>query len=225
MRAGIVLEDSSLESVTIVVLLAFVGHRTSLEQMTVGFTVDEADYASIVSQVKNAEFEDELQRRLSEMMEKKDAEQKVQEITRLKESLEGIEEKTRLEIDKAVAAKNLEIAGLQSTIRLGESEKEKSVMLARAEMKETLSKKNDELSALRNAKDFEIAELKSQSILAKSQAELQKTAIKYEYEAKLKFAQEHSHGSRWQGIHILLPPYSQLFFNRLIIMAFWRSIC
>lgn len=168
MRAVIVLDDSSLESVTIVDLLAFVDHRTSLERMTVGFTVDEADYASIVSQVKNAEFEDEPQRRLSEMMEKKDAEQKVQE---------------------------------------------------------TRSKKNDELSALRNAKDFEIAELKSQSILAKSQAELQKTAIKYEYEAKLKFAQEHSHGSRWQGIHILLPPYSQLFFNRLIIMAFWRSIC
>ena len=155
MRAVIVLDDSSLESVTIVDLLAFVDHRTSLERMTVGFTVDEADYASIVSQVKNAEFEDELQRRLSEMMEKKDAEQKVQE---------------------------------------------------------TLSKKNDELSALRNAKDFEIAELKkSQSILAKSQAELQKTAIKYEYEAKLKFAQEHIHGSRWQRIHILLPPYSQLF--------------
>ena len=215
MRAVIVLDDSSLESVTIVDLLAFVDHRTSLERMTMGFTVDEADYASIVSQVKNAEFEDELQRRLSEMMEKKDAEQKVQEITRLKESLEGIEEKTRLEIDKAVAAKNLEIAGLQSTIRLGESEKEKAVMLARAEMKETLSKKNDELSALRNAKDFEIAELKSQSILAKSQAELQKTAIKYEYESKLKFAQEHSHGSRWQGIHILLPPYSQLFLTDL----------
>lgn len=196
MRAVIVLDDSSLESVTIVDLLAFVDHRTSLERMTVGFTVDEADYASIVSQVKNAEFDDELQRRLSEMMEKTDTEQKVQEIARLKASLEGIEEKTRLEIDKTVAAKNLEIAGLQSTIRLGESEKEKAVMLARAEMKETLSKKNNELSALRNAKDFEIAELKSQSILAKSQAELQKTAIKYEYEAKLKFAQEHSHGSR-----------------------------
>ena len=178
------------------------------------FTVDEADYASIVSQVKNAEFEDELQRRLSEMMGRKDAEQKVkdaaaredfgkklrdkekailekeQEIARLKASLEGIEEKTRLEIDKAVAAKNLEIAGLQNTIKLGESEKEKAVMLARTEMKETLSKKNEELSALRNAKDLEIAELKSQSTLAKSQAELQKTAIKDEYEAKLKLAQE-----------------------------------
>ena len=178
------------------------------------FTVDEADYASIVSQVKNAEFEEELNLRLAEMMGRKDAEQKVkdavaredfskklgdkdktilekeQEIARLKASLEGIEEKTKLEIDKAVSAKNLEIASLKSTIQLSESEKEKAVMLARSEMSESLSKKNEEISALRSAKDLEIAELKSQGTLAKSEAELQKTAIRDEYEAKLKLAQE-----------------------------------
>lgn len=37
MRAVIALDDSSLESVTIVDLLAFVDHRTSLDRMTVGF--------------------------------------------------------------------------------------------------------------------------------------------------------------------------------------------
>ena len=31
------------------------------------FTVDEADYASIVNQVKNAEFEEEVARRIKEM--------------------------------------------------------------------------------------------------------------------------------------------------------------
>ena len=178
------------------------------------FTVDEADYASIVSQVKNAEFEEELNRRLAEMMGRQDAEQKVkdavaredfskklgdkdktilekeQEIARLKASLEGIEEKTKLEIDKAVSAKDLVIASLKSTIQLSESEKEKAVMLARSEMSESLSKKNEEISALRSAKDLEIAELKSQGTLAKSEAELQKTAIRDEYEAKLKLAQE-----------------------------------
>ena len=178
------------------------------------FTVDEADYASIVSQVKNAEFEEELNRRLAEMMGRQDAEQKVkdavaredfskklgdkdktilekeQEIARLKASLEGIEEKTKLEIDKAVSAKDLVIASLKSTIQLSESEKEKAVMLARSEMSESLSKKNEEISALRSAKDLEIAELKSLGTLAKSEAELQKTAIRDEYEAKLKLAQE-----------------------------------
>ena len=178
------------------------------------FTVDEADYASIVSQVKNAEFEEEVARRIKEMQGLQDAKQKAkdaearedfgrklsakeqellakeQEISALKASLEGIKEKTQLEIDKAVAAKNLEIAGLQNTIKLSESEKEKAVMIAKNEMKETLSRKNEEISALRNAKDLEIAELKSKNTLAHSQAELQKTAIKDEYEAKLKLAQE-----------------------------------
>ena len=32
------------------------------------FSVDEADYASIVSQVRNAEFEEELHRRLEELI-------------------------------------------------------------------------------------------------------------------------------------------------------------
>ena len=171
------------------------------------FTVDEADYASIVNQVKNAEFEDEVARRIKEMQGLQDAKQKAkdaearedfgrklsakeQEISALKASLEGIKEKTQLEIDKAVAAKNLEIAGLQNTIKLSESEKEKAVMIAKNEMNETLSRKNEEISALRSAKDLEIAELKSKNSLAQSQAELQKTAIKDEYEAKLKLAQE-----------------------------------
>ena len=171
------------------------------------FTVDEADYASIVSQVKNAEFEEELCRRINEMKGRQDAEQKVkdaearedfgkklsakeqeilakeQEISRLKASLESIEEKNKLEIDKALAAKDLVIAGLQSTIKLSESEKEKAVMEAK-------SKKNEEISALRSSKELEIAELKSKSTLAQSQAELQRNALKDEYEAKLKLAQE-----------------------------------
>ena len=158
------------------------------------FTVDEADYASIVNQVKNAEFEEELCRRINEMKGRQDAEQKVkdaearedfgkklsakeqeilakeQEISRLKASLESIEEKNKLEIDKALAAKDLVIAGLQSTIKLSESEKEKAVMEAK-------SKKNEEISALRSSKELEIAEL-------------QRNALKDEYEAKLKLAQE-----------------------------------
>ena len=147
------------------------------------FTVDEADYASIVNQVKNAEFEEELCRRINEMKGRQDAEQKVkdaearedfgkkisakeqeilakeQEISRLKASLESIEEKNKLEIDKALAAKDLVIAGLQSTIKLSESEKEKAVLVAKEQMKDDLNKKESELAALRSKKDMEIAEL------------------------------------------------------------------
>ena len=178
------------------------------------FTVDEADYASIVNQVKNAEFEEELCRRINEMKGRQDAEQKVkdaearedfgkklsakeqeilakeQEISRLKASLESIEEKNKLEIDKALAAKDLVIACLQSTIKLSESEKEKAVLVAKEQMKDDLNKKESELAALRSKKDMEIAELRNQTTLSKSQSELEKKAIKEEYEAKLKLAQE-----------------------------------
>ena len=63
-------------------------------------------------------------------------------------------------------------------------------MEAKSKMTETLSKKNEEISALRSSKELEIAELKSKSTLAQSQAELQRNALKDEYEAKLKLAQE-----------------------------------
>lgn len=142
------------------------------------FSVDEADYASIVSQIKNAEFEEELNRRIAEMRGRQDAERKAKEA------------EAREEFSRRLNAKELEIESLKNTIRLSESEKEKAVMIARNQMNESLSRKNEEISALRNSKDLEIAELKSRNSLAKSEAELQKTAIKDEYEAKLKLAQE-----------------------------------
>ena len=47
------------------------------------FSVDEADYASIVSQVKNAEFHEEVERRLSEMSLQKEAEKKEQAMAKI----------------------------------------------------------------------------------------------------------------------------------------------
>ena len=73
---------------------------------------------------------------------------------------------------------------------MSKSEKEKAVMKARSEMAEDLSRKNEELSQLRSAKELEIAELRNANTLMKSQSDLQKSAIKEEYETKLRLAQE-----------------------------------
>lgn len=167
------------------------------------FSVDEADYASIVSQVKNAEFESELQIRLGEMRGRQEAEQKAreavtredfgrklqakdleishreQEIDRLRTELKGIEEKKSLELSNALAAKELIITGLKSDISRSAADKENAVLKAKDEMKEALG-----------IKDRQIAELRSSGTLAKSQSELEKKAIREEYEAKLKMAQE-----------------------------------
>ena len=167
------------------------------------FSVDEADYASIVSQVKNAEFESEIQIRLGEMRGIQEAEQKAreavtredfskrlqakdleinnkdQEINRLKAELNGILEKKSLEFSNALAAKELIISGLKGDISRSAADKENAVLKAKDEMKEVIG-----------IKDRQIAELKNSGSLARSQSELEKKAIREEYEAKLKMAQE-----------------------------------
>ena len=178
------------------------------------FKVDEADYASIVSQVKNSEFESEVSKRLEEIKTQQAAQQQVkdaqkreefnqellkkqqeiqakeQELAILKDKLAGIEDKKKLEITQAVSDKDLEIARLKNAIELQKAEQEKAVMVAREKMKDDLGKKEREIAELRSAKDMEIAELRNMSTLSKSQSELEKNAIREEYETKLKLAQQ-----------------------------------
>ena len=178
------------------------------------FKVDEADYASIVSQVKNSEFESEVSRRIEELKAQQSAQQQVkeaqsreafnaqmqkkeqeiqrkeQELAILKDKIAGIEDKKRLEIGQAVSDKDMEIARLKSVIALKEAEKENAVMAAKEQMKDSITKKEQEIATLRSAKDMEIAELKNAKVLSDSKSQLEKSAIKDEYEAKLKLAQE-----------------------------------
>ena len=142
------------------------------------FKVDEADYASIVSQVKNAEFEAEVSRRINELKAQQAAQQKVKDA------------EINMKITQALSDKDLEIARLRNTIELQKAEKDKAVMVAKEQMKDDLNKKDRQLAELRSAKDLEIAELRNQTSLSKSQSELEKNAIRDEYETKLKFAQE-----------------------------------
>ena len=167
------------------------------------FTVNEADYASIVNQIKNSEFESEVCKRIDELKAQQAAQAKVreaesreafntqiqkkqielqakdQELAILKNQLAGIEDKKKLEITQAVSDKDMEIARLKNAIELQKSEQEKAVLLAKEQMNEDLSKK-----------DMELADLRNKTTLSKSQFELEKSAIKEEYEAKLKLAQE-----------------------------------
>jgi len=167
------------------------------------FTVDEADYTSIVSQVKNAEFHEEVERRLIEISAKKDAENKASiaeagrsfqeqifkkdqtisakdsEIARLKDKIELFEERKKAEVEAAVSAKNMEIAAMQTTIEKGES----AIRIA------VLEEQQKSKAALQ-AKENEILSLKSQAELEKSQSSLRESSIKEHYETELKMAKE-----------------------------------
>lgn len=73
------------------------------------FTVNEADYASIVNQVKNAEFDAEIGRRLEELEARRKAEQELTEARTRKEFAERLNDK-----EKELTVKENEIERLKS---------------------------------------------------------------------------------------------------------------
>lgn len=76
------------------------------------FTVDEADYASIVNQVKNAEFNDEVARRIEELHKQQEVEEKLRTV--------ATEQAHQSELFK----KNQEIAALKAAAELEKSKKQ-----------------------------------------------------------------------------------------------------
>ena len=131
------------------------------------FTVDEADYASIVSQVKNAEFHDEVERRLREMQERQKTEEEL--------AVSKVEKKYQ----DALSRKDLEISGLKSSVSESESKLRIAIMEEQRKAAESLQ-----------GKDKEIAELKASAEISRQKAVNYVNTQKEQYEAKLKMMQE-----------------------------------
>ena len=167
------------------------------------FQVDEADYASIVSQVKNAEFEAEIQHRLAEMNKRLTAEQQLAtsrteqsfqaqlskkdlllgekdtEIERLKMQLQNIESKKQSELTIALAEKDQTIAQLNSTIAQNNDKLQLAVMEERNKAQQSMQKKETELSQLRTALELE-----------KREAQIHESALVKRHEDELRMKQE-----------------------------------
>lgn len=167
------------------------------------FQVDEADYASIVSQVRNVEFQQEIDRRLAELREQQESERKAiqaesektfqeklfkkeqslgekdNEILRLKGLLEAAEEKKKLELDAALASKDKEIASLQNTINLNEGTLKMAVL-----------QEQQKSQAALQAKDLVISGLKAQSELDLKEAELREKSLMEQHKKELEAKDE-----------------------------------
>ncbi len=111
------------------------------------FTVDESDYAAIVQQVRNKEFESEIHSRLEAIEHAKEAElnriraeadlatQKAltdneTEIAKLKVQLENAKNEADLAVEKAVKEKEAQISELEARISRSEIDKELAVTKA-----------------------------------------------------------------------------------------------
>ena len=160
------------------------------------FSVDEADYAAIVSQVKNAEFEAEIKRRLQELdaqhkseeqlnvarMEKTFQSQlsgKESEIVQLRQQLAMQNEQKKLEMSNVLATKDKEIAELKA--RIGQSDN--AVQIA-------VLKEHQRALVVIQSRDTEIAGLKAKALADERDALSAQSLIKQEYETKLRIAEE-----------------------------------
>ena len=153
------------------------------------FQIDEAGYAEIVKQVRNREFNDELQRQKSAM----DNEKKMA---------------VDLAVTKANSAKDDEIAKLKNQLAAQSNELNNMKDKSAAELKIALSQKEQEITQLRSAieankskteleiktalqdKDSQIKDLQSKLQIEKSEAQLRETNLKQQYDVQLKAKDE-----------------------------------
>ena len=178
------------------------------------FSVDEADYANIVAQVRSTEFDAEVSRRVDEINKQQEARQQVldaqtdqahqkelsakektigekdSEIQRLMEKITALEENQELKIGAAVTEKDKEIATLKATIEKNDQKLEIALLQERQLAEKASRTKDEEIAELKAQAKIAAteAELREKSI--KSEAEMQTNTIREELEAKLKIAQE-----------------------------------
>ena len=142
------------------------------------FSVDEADYASILSQVKGAEFDAEVSRRLAELHRQQQAEEQAR-AAKAEQAWQNELFKREQQAVAALSGKDKEIAELKAVVNHNADALRIAVMQEQQRMNDTL-----------RTKENEIAQLKADSQLAKSEAAVRENSIKESYEGKLKAAEE-----------------------------------
>lgn len=163
------------------------------------FTVDEAGYAAILSQVKNKEFDRELEKRLHDMAEAQKAQQEAEglraeqtfqsklaakdvalgkkdaEIARLTEQINSLDQKAAVEYGKQLNSKDQTIAELKAQIDRNDSDKKVAILQEQNRAKDELQQK-----------DNDIARLKAQIEADKNEAIMRTNSMKESYELRLK---------------------------------------
>ena len=114
------------------------------------FSVDEADYALLLNQVKNSEFEQELARRIHELERAQQARQEA-ELASIKAQLS--EQKSRSE---------LQLQTMQAQLQQADQQKQIAVMQLRQQATEAYAKKEQELAVLRNQMAEQVKALQDQ---------------------------------------------------------------
>ena len=114
------------------------------------FTVDESDYAALLGQVKNAEFESELARRVHELEQNQQARVQAQQAA----------DKAQMAAEKAQT--QLQLQTLQAQLQQAEQQKQLAVAQVRQRATEEYMKKDQELAMLRTQMEEQTKALQEQ---------------------------------------------------------------
>ncbi len=149
------------------------------------FQVDESDYESIVRQIRDHEFQDELDRRIRDIEEKKEQELQVklmrqqqsqqEELTKREMALKEAE----LRLSDMKTKSESQIKELEAKIAAGDTEKKLAVAQAQSKKDEEIAAKNNELIKLQGQLQNKDAEMK-----------LKENSLKESYDQQLKFKDE-----------------------------------
>ena len=178
------------------------------------FTVDEADYASILQQVKNQEFEAELRRRLAEMDSRHKAEQQLASAKaqqdfqiQLNQKIAELNAK-EAEIERIKHQGQTEIADLRHQLKniAAQKEAEKNLALAakeqqisslnatigqhQANIEIALLKQKNETQEIIRRKESQIQQLISDADLEKTQAKIRESELVKRHHHELQAKQE-----------------------------------
>lgn len=160
------------------------------------FSVDEADYAALLSQVKNSEFEAELQRRTSDIKALLLQQQQTETLKSENAHHDLIAKKDRelSEKDAAISQLKQQLASIEALkkaeLQVQLTQKDNEIIALRHDVETQVARERQNAQATLNQYERHIAELQNEQKLAQSQAQLRESAIKEEYENKLKLSQE-----------------------------------
>ena len=160
------------------------------------FTVDENDYAALLSQVKNKEFEDELSRRIHELEQNRKA-QEAAEQARLaaeKAAADSRMQAEQLRRDQAarnaIQQKELMLQQKETEINTLKTQLNSIVSVKNAEMTAALTKREMEYQQKQSEQKAVIERLMGAEQQAKAEAQIKENQLKEQYEEKLRAAKE-----------------------------------
>ncbi len=149
------------------------------------FQVDESDYASIAGQIRDHEFQDELNRRIREIEEKKEQDLQITLIKKQQEQQDLLAQKdmklkeAELLLTKMKSESESQINTLKAQIAAGDTARKLAVAEAQSKKDEEIAAKNNELIKLQGELQTKEAEMK-----------LKETSLKDNFAQQLKLKDE-----------------------------------